>query len=121
MLLFFACAKKQTATDWPDDLAADLMENPSLKLCQWAEQMGLAPWTVSRNFRKVFGVSPEAFRARARTRQAWKRIQNTQEPLAKIAVHLGFADQPHMTRSVRQLTGSSPQMWRVAANGFNTR
>ncbi len=120
MLLFSAHAEELTAKDWPDQLAIALMENPSLKLCQWAEQMGLAPWTVSRSFRKLFGVSPEAFRARVRARQAWKLIQNTQEPLAKIAVNLGFADQSHMTRGVKQLTDFSPKMWRVAANGFTT-
>ena len=32
-------------------------------------------------------------------------IRDTPEPLAKTATHLGFADQSHMTRSVKQLTG----------------
>jgi AraC-like DNA-binding protein len=37
-----------------------------------------------------------------------------------IAAHLGFADQSHMTRSVRWLTGMAPQAWRFPANGFKT-
>ena len=45
----------------------------------------------------------------------------TNEPLAKIAAHLGFADQSHMTRSVKQTTGMNPLAWRAAANGFKTR
>jgi AraC-like DNA-binding protein len=70
----------------------------------------------------VFGVSPEAFRARIRARHALKSIQNTEAPLASIAAELGFADQSHMTRSVKQLTGIGPQAWRSsAANGFKTR
>lgn len=107
--------------DWPDELAFALIRNPRLGLSSWASQKGLAPWNVSRGFAKVFGISPEAFRARARARRAWRAIRLTNEPLAKIAAHLGFADQSHMTRSVKQTTGMNPRAWRVAANGFKTR
>jgi AraC-like DNA-binding protein len=107
--------------DWPDELAAVLIRDPSLSLYLWARDSGLAPWTVSRGFARVFGITPEAFRARTRARQAWKAIRTTEEPLAKIAADLGFADQSHMTRSVRQMTGVGPQAWRHAANRFKTR
>jgi AraC-like DNA-binding protein len=120
LLLSSATSWTPQHSDWPDELAATLMQNPSLKLSQWGEENGLAPWTVSRGFAQVFGVSPEAFRARTRARHALKSIQDTQQPLAIIAAELGFADQPHMTRSVKQLTGVGPQAWRSAANGFKT-
>ncbi len=107
--------------DWPDDLAAALMRNPSLKLSQWCGSNAIPPWVVSRGFKSVFGVAPETFRARIRTHHALKRICDTQTPLARIAAELGFADQSHMTRSVRQLAGIAPQAWRCAANGFKTR
>jgi AraC-like DNA-binding protein len=112
--------QRSRCADWPDELASALLQNPSLRLLQWGAVKGFAPWTVSRGFSQVFGVSPEAFRARARARHAWMAIKNTQEPLARIAAHLGFADQPHMTRSVKQLTGVGPQRWRMSANGFKT-
>jgi AraC-like DNA-binding protein len=122
-LLFFVAIRRKMPqpADWPDELAAALMRNPSLKLSQWGEKNGIAPWAVSRGFALVFGVSPETFRARTRARQALKSIKNTQGPLANIAAELGFADQSHMTRSVKQLTGIGPQAWRSAANGFKTR
>jgi len=120
-LLFSAAIWKMThPVDWPDELAAALLENPSLKLSVWGEKNGVAPWTVSRGFAVVFGVSPEAFRARARARQAWRLIRETPAPLAGIAAELGFADQSHMTRSIQRLTGMGPQAWRSAANGFKT-
>jgi AraC-like DNA-binding protein len=81
---------------------------------------GLAPWTLSRGFAQVFGVSPEAFRARARARQARKSIETSAEALAQIAADLGFADQSHMTRGVKQLTGMAPKALRAAANRFKT-
>jgi AraC-like DNA-binding protein len=121
LLISLAIVRMPQPADWPDELAAALIRNPSFKLSQWGETNGIPPWAVSRGFGLVFGVSPEAFRARSRTRHALKRIHDTQTPLASIAAELGFADQSHMTRSVKQLTGIAPQAWRSAANGFKTR
>jgi AraC-like DNA-binding protein len=106
---------------WPDELAAALIQDPALILSRWAEEQSLAPWVVSRGFARVFGTSPEAFRARIRARRAWNVIRTTREPLARIAVDLGFADQSHMTRGVKQITGMAPRAWRVAANRFKTQ
>jgi AraC-like DNA-binding protein len=121
LLVSVAMSEMPQPADWPDELAAALIQNPSLKLSRWGEKNGIASWAVSRGFALVFGVSPEAFRARSRARRALKSIQNTQVPLASIAAELDFADQSHMTRSVKQLTGTGPQAWRSAANGFKTR
>ena len=121
LLLLTVHERRSLPIDWPDELAAALLQDPSLILSRWAEQQGLAPWAVSRGFAQVFGISPESFRARSRALQAWKVIQTTSESLAQIALCLGFADQSHMTRSVKQITGKNPQAWRVAANRFKTR
>jgi AraC-like DNA-binding protein len=106
---------------WPDELASAMIQDPCLILSQWAEAQCLEPWTVSREFSRVFGVTPEAFRARTRAIHAWKIIQTTAKPLAQIAYDLGFADQSHMTRSVKQITGVCPAAWRSAANRFKTQ
>jgi AraC-like DNA-binding protein len=121
LLFSVAISRTPQPADWPDELAGALMGNPSLKLSLWGETNGIPPWTVSRGFGLVFAVSPEAFRARIRARRALKSIQKTQASLASIAAELGFADQSHMTRSVKQLTGITPLAWRSAANGFKTR
>jgi AraC-like DNA-binding protein len=121
LLFSVATSSAPQPADWPDELAAALIRNPSLKLSPWGETNGIPPWAVSRGFALVFGFSPEAFRARIRARHALKRIYDTQAPLASIAADLGFADQSHMTRSVKQLAGIAPQAWRSAANGFKTR
>ena len=121
LLISLAIVRIPQPGDWPDELAAALIRNPSLKLSRWGEAHGIPPWAVSRGFGLVFGVSPEAFRARTRARHALKRIHDTRTPLADIAAELRFADQPHMTRSVKQLTGIGPGAWRSTANGFKTR
>jgi AraC-like DNA-binding protein len=105
---------------WPDELAATLIEDPSLVLTSWAEAQRLAPWAVSRGFAELYGVSPEGFRARSRALAAWKAIWATEASLADIACQFRFADQSHMCRGIKQLTGVPPWQWRKAANRFKT-
>jgi AraC-like DNA-binding protein len=99
--------------DWPDALAAALRSRADLfRIGAWAGARDLAPASASRGFRRLFGTSPERYRAEARARLAWSRIVATDEPLAAIACEIGFADQPHMTRCVHAVTGHPPARWR---------
>jgi AraC-like DNA-binding protein len=105
-------APRTAADDLPDQLAADLAEGRVASLAIWADQVGVARETVSRAFSAAFGVPARRFRAELNARAAWLRIVRTRDSLAHIAVATGFADQAHMTRSVRDLTGASPAAWR---------
>jgi AraC-like DNA-binding protein len=121
LLLATAMRPRSTPVDWPDELAAALVQDQSHILSRWAMRYGLAPWTLSRGFAQVFGISPEAFRARARARRARRTIETTVEPLARIAADLGFSDQSHMSRDMKQLTGMTPKALRASANRFKTK
>jgi AraC-like DNA-binding protein len=99
-------------TDWPDLLAADLLDAPDLSLAKWAEQHGLHPASLSRGFRQQFEVTPAQFRLIARTRRAIDRVIETGTALAAVAAAEGFADQAHMTRSIMRQTGRSPRALR---------
>lgn len=114
LLLWSAEIRQRDFQDWPDELAMSLAQNASVSLSGWSEAKGIPPWDLSRSFAKVFGISPSAFRATARTRQAWRAIRTTDMPLSAIAVHCGFADQAHMTRSVKTMTDRCPSAWRSA-------
>jgi AraC-like DNA-binding protein len=98
--------------DWPDLLAANLEENAALELGEWAEANDLARETVSRGFIAAYGVAPGVFRAELRTRAAWLRVTRGSDCLCTIAAETGFADQSHMTRWIRRLTGAPPAVWR---------
>ena len=106
--------------DWPDLLARDLLEDPQLRLDEWAERHGLTPAAVSRGFGKVFETSPAAFRAEARAHRALALMAAGGASLAGIAAGTGFADQAHMTRAIRALTGRPPGYW-LRSNWFKTR
>ena len=105
--------------DWPDILAADLLADPNGRLDLWADKHNLAPETVSRGFGRVFAVTPAAFRAEARAKDAFGRIVRGNAPLAAVAASSGFADQAHMSRAVKALTGATPRSWR-RSNPFKT-
>jgi len=105
--------------DWPDLLASDLINDPTLQLREWAERQGLAQESLARGFRKVFGMTPAAFRAEARAHSAWLGVCDAAAPLAHVAEAAGFADQAHMTRAINELTGCSPGHWR-RLNRFKT-
>jgi len=97
---------------WSDDLAAALAGDADLQIAAWAQAAGLSREGVCRGFRTHYGVNPGRFRGELRARTAWLRITEGCAPLAAIAHDLGFADQSHMTRAVKWLTGASPSDWR---------
>lgn len=106
--------------DWPDLLAEDIARDPGLRLESWARRLGLAAETLSRAFKKLYGVTPARFRAETRARRALLHLAGSKGALAGVAARAGFADQPHMTRAVKALTGAPPGAWRATSNRFKT-
>jgi AraC-like DNA-binding protein len=107
-------SEAQGEADWPDLLAAALRTGAPFALGDWARRHRLAPATVSRGFRLAYGTTPARFRAESRARRAWEAVRATDRRLADIACEAGFADQPHMTRSITGMTGRPPKRWRSA-------
>jgi len=97
--------------DWPDRLAEAIRSDLALNLEAWAEAHGLRPETLSRGFRRAYGTTAVAYRARLRTLRAMAAL-GSGKSLARIAVDCGFSDQAHLTRSFSALTGTTPAAWR---------
>ena len=100
-------------TDAADQLARALSSDNAPSVETWARDRGVARETAFRWFRDAYGVGPARFRVEARARRAWRRIVDGDATLADIAAEAGFADQAHMSRDVKDLTGRSPGAWRV--------
>lgn len=67
----------------------------------------LSPRSVQRHFTRITGQSPQHVRQIARAREAVARLR-TGEAIADVAYELGYADQSHLTRDVKRLTGYTP-------------
>ncbi len=63
---------------------------------------------LERLFGDCFGLSPRRYGRILRLRRAIKSITQEGDSLAGAAAMAGYADQPHFTREVRELTGRSP-------------
>lgn len=114
-----SCTCERELSDWPDLLALRLRNLEPFQLSDWANSRGLAPETVSRGFARAYGVTPQLYRAEARTRRALAAIGSGRGSLVAIALDHGFSDQAHMTRAVRTLTGRTPGQWRRAREQRN--
>lgn len=68
----------------------------------------VSPYRLSRVFSQHMGVSLTRYRNRIRVAQALDRIAEGETGLAGLAAHLGFADQAHLTRTVREHLGHTP-------------
>jgi AraC-like DNA-binding protein len=68
----------------------------------------------SRSFKGTFGYSPHAFMVRRRVELAAKYMLQTDMSSSDIALGCGFADQAHMCKQFRVVTGQTPAAWRRA-------
>lgn len=78
-----------------------------------AALVGLSESWFARAFKQTTGVPPHRWQLRLRVDRARDLLANG-APLAEIAAQTGFADQAHLTRSFRSLTGTTPAAWRKA-------
>ena len=79
-----------------------------------AELVGSSPYRLSRAFPRELGVSLTRYRNRVRVGRALDRLAHDEAGIADVAASLGFADQAHLTRTVREHVGQTPAALRRA-------
>ncbi len=77
-----------------------------------AELLTVSPYQLSRAFTRELGVSLTHYRNRVRVGNALDRLEQGEPSLATLATDLGFADQAHLTRTVRSHLGQTPKALR---------
>ncbi|WP_063062863.1 helix-turn-helix transcriptional regulator [Nocardia sienata] len=77
-----------------------------------AALLRVSPYRLSRTFSRHMGTSLTRYRNRVRVGRALDRLTDGDTGLADIAAHLGFADQAHLTRTVREHLGYTPVVLR---------
>ena len=98
----------QASSLWLDGLAATLAQAPECPVAALAHDSRCTAEHLSRAFRERFGIAPAAFRREHRLRRALRLLVESRRDLCDIAADCGFADQPHMTRELKQMTGLTP-------------
>jgi AraC-like DNA-binding protein len=73
-----------------------------------AEHLGVSPYRLSRAFTREVGVSLTHYRNRVRVSHALDRLEQGETNLATLAADLGFADQSHLTRTLRTHLNQTP-------------
>ena len=77
-----------------------------------ADLLGVSPYRLSRAFTRELGVSLTRYRNRVRLGRALDRLENGEPNLAALAADLGFADQAHLSRMMREQVGHTPKALR---------
>lgn len=67
-------------------------------------------WSLSRDFRALYGTSPYRYVTMRRLERC-RQLMMTGISLADAAIESGFADQSHMTRQFMKTWGVSPGRW----------
>jgi AraC-like DNA-binding protein len=91
-----------------DRVREALSDDPHLGLTELASMNKVSIFHLSRVFRAVSGTTLSRYRTRLRARLAMDRIANGERNLAHLAADVGFADQAHMTRTLRHETKLTP-------------
>lgn len=82
-------------------------------LSHLAQEMGVTPTWLRRNFAAQTGSSLHQYRIDQRLARAQRRLLASDEPIARIAQDLGFSSAAYFARQFRQRTGLSPSLWRT--------
>jgi AraC family transcriptional regulator len=95
--------------------AVDLLHSSykyELSVNRIACEVGVHPVHLSRVFRFHKRVSIPEFVHRLRVREACIRLADPDATITDVALSVGFADQSHLTRVFKQVTGVTPGVFR---------
>lgn len=88
--------------------AMRLLKQPLAPMDHLADEQHVSRRQLERDFDRWIGVAPRHLAQVARVQGVAREVHGGAS-LADAAAGLGFADQPHMSRVVRQLTGLTPR------------
>lgn len=94
-----------------DDVGSDA------RLSSLAEIAGVSPEHLARTFRDRMDCTTGEYVRRLRVERARRALEESDVPLSRLALRLGFYDQPHFTRTFRAHVGCPPGDYRRRARG----
>ncbi|MEF2145410.1 MAG: AraC family transcriptional regulator [Desulfovibrionaceae bacterium] len=82
-----------------------------VSLEELASATNLSPFHLARVFCRSMGLPPHAYLTQMRINRA-RQLLSGPQPLADIAVSVGFADQSHLNRHFKRIVGVTPGRYR---------
>jgi AraC-like DNA-binding protein len=73
-----------------------------------ARRLGITERSLHRDLVRWSGLSPKILARILRMQRTLAAIRRGTAPLAHVALHMGYADQAHMTRELKDLSGYAP-------------
>ena len=88
-----------------------LSDDPMVLAALQGDERTASARSVQRHFLQVTGLTASRIRQIVRARTAAKMLQRG-EPILDVTHELGYADQAHLTRDLKRLTGYTPRQTR---------
>jgi AraC family transcriptional regulator len=86
----------------------------NITLAELAEDAGVHPVHLAREFRSKFSMPVGEYVRRRRIEAAMVALRRRELPLVTIALETGFSSQGHFSDVFRQITGQTPFQYRLA-------
>jgi AraC family transcriptional regulator len=84
----------------------------NLSLIELANLAQMSLYYFARSFKQQIGLSPHQYLIRCRVERAKALLLQNELTVVEVAHRVGFADQSHLNRHFKQLTGLAPRQWR---------
>jgi AraC family transcriptional regulator len=91
------------------DYIQDQLES-GLTVSGIAQSVHMSPYHFARLFKQSTGKSPYRYVIQARAKRAKELLRSGKFSIIEIAHRLGFADQSHLTRQLKDVFGVTPKM-----------
>jgi AraC-like DNA-binding protein/quercetin dioxygenase-like cupin family protein len=93
------------------DVIAERYDRP-LSLSDVANALGLSAGYLTTRIRQRTGKTVQAWITERRMIEARRRLQGTDEPVARVGEQVGYGDPTHFIRLFRRAHGQTPSAWR---------
>ena len=92
------------------ELCRYIDNNPfdKLEIYNYLKEKGLSSTSISKRFKKLFGISPKQYQQNKKIKKAKQKLSETNSSIAKIAFQCGFVDSPQFCRLFKKQCGMTP-------------
>ncbi len=84
----------------------------NVKLADLATLLDMSQFHFSHLFKQSLGISPYQYLLQQRIERAKKLLKQTERSIMDIALECGFNSHSHLSKQFRQITGTTPKMYR---------